>query len=540
MPIALHPANEAQRLARLHGLGILDTLPQKAFDDISALAQVICGTPVAMVTLIDRDRQWFKSRIGVDMTETSRELAFCSHAILDPDHVTVVEDMSRDPRFLDNPLVSGPTHVRFYAGAPIVTDDGFALGTVCVVDLQERQLHPVQLDALSKLSGLVTSLLEHEKARLNEVARTAEATRLQHEQLTAMAISGLDLQVYVDPQYVYQHVNDTFLDYWGCGRDDIIGRRLPDHLGEQAFREGIQPHLDRALAGETVSYQRKVHFPARGTRHVQVALLPARNPQGEITGVVLRAQDVQDVREREAHLRETVALLEQKTLEQERFIHIISHDLREPINSINNFSSLLASDHQPDLPPAAQRYLGFVRAGGQRMGALLDDLLKYVRLDRHALSTGPVDVTRLVDQVRDDLASALALAQGQVEREQLATVQADASLLRIALQNLVTNGLKFARPQVPPRVRVTTSRKDGFDLIHVEDNGIGISSEHQAGIFDMFKRLHPRKQHPGSGLGLSICRRIAALHGGHLSVQSEPGVGSRFTLHLPVAHGTPS
>ncbi|MDP3832735.1 MAG: GAF domain-containing protein, partial [Hydrogenophaga sp.] len=155
MPIALHPANEAQRLARLHGLGILDTLPQKAFDDISALAQVICGTPVAMVTLIDRDRQWFKSRIGVDMTETSRELAFCSHAILDPDHVTVVEDMTRDPRFLDNPLVSGPTHVRFYAGAPIVTDDGFALGTVCVVDLQERQLHPVQLDALSKLSGLV-------------------------------------------------------------------------------------------------------------------------------------------------------------------------------------------------------------------------------------------------------------------------------------------------------------------------------------------------------------------------------------------------
>ena len=289
-----------------------------------------------------------------------------------------------------------------------------------------------------------------------------------------------------------------------------------------------------------MSYHRKVHFPARGSRHVQVALLPARNPQGEITGVVLRAQDVQDVREREAHLRETVALLEQKTLEQERFIHIISHDLREPINSINNFSSLLASDHQPDLPPAAQRYLGFVRAGGQRMGALLDDLLKYVRLDRHALSTGPVDVTRLVDQVRDDLASALALAQGQVEREQLATVQADASLLRIALQNLVSNGLKFARPQVPPRVRISASRKDGFDLIHVEDNGIGISSEHQAGIFDMFKRLHPRKQHPGSGLGLSICRRIAALHGGHLSVQSEPGVGSRFTLHLPVAHGTPS
>ena len=326
----------------------------------------------------------------------------------------------------------------------------------------------------------------------------------------------------------------------GCGRDDISGRRLPDHLGEQAFREGIQPHLDRALAGETVSYHRKVHFPARGSRHVQVALLPARNPQGEITGVVLRAQDVQDVREREAHLRETVALLEQKTLEQERFIHIISHDLREPINSINNFTSLLEADLAQDMPPPAQRYLGFVRAGGLRMASLLDSLLRYVRLERHALASGPVDMVALVEQVRDDLTAALTQARAQVKLEPMPTVQADEALLRIVLQNLIANAIKFAQPQVPPAVRVSATRQNGFDQIHVEDNGMGISPEHQASIFDMFKRLHTRKTHDGSGLGLSICRRIAALHGGHLSVHSVPGEGSRFTLHLPVPHGTPS
>jgi PAS domain S-box-containing protein len=540
MPIALAPANEEQRLARLHGLGILDTLPQKAFDDISSLAQAICSTPVALITLIDRDRQWFKSRIGVDASETPREVAFCSHAILDPEHVTVVEDMREDARFQDNPLVTGPTKVRFYAGAPIVTEDGFVLGTVCVVDQQARQLHPVQLDALSKLSGLVASLLEHEKARLQDAARTADAMNLQHAQLTAMAISGLDLQVYVDAQYIYRHVNDTFLAYWGCTRDQIIGRSLPSHVGEEAFRTVIQPHLDRALAGETVTYHRRTLFPGRGARHVQVELLPVRHAGATITGVVMRAQDVQDVREREAHLCEAVALLEQKSLEQERFIHIMSHDLREPINSINNFTSLLASDHGPDLPPVAQRYLGFVQAGGQRMGTLLDDLLKYVRLDQHALASGPVDAACVVQQVRDDLALALALGQGWIDNGPLPTVQADASLLRIALQNLIANGLKFARPQVPPHVHVSAVRQDGFDLIQVDDNGIGISAEHQAGIFDMFKRLHLRKQHEGSGLGLSICQRIAALHGGHLSVQSVPGVGSRFTLHLPVAHGTPS
>ena len=192
------PPNEEQRLARLRGLGVLDTLPQKAFDDISALAQVICGTPVALITLIDRDRQWFKSRIGVDETETARELAFCSHAILDQDKVMVVENMVQDERFHDHPLVTGPTNVRFYAGAPIVTADGFALGTVCVVDQMARQLHSVQLDALSRLSALVATLLEHEKARQVEAARTAHAAKLEHEELTAMAAAGLDLQAYID------------------------------------------------------------------------------------------------------------------------------------------------------------------------------------------------------------------------------------------------------------------------------------------------------------------------------------------------------
>jgi PAS domain S-box-containing protein len=541
MQIAPLPANEEQRLARLHGLSVLDTLPQKAFDDISSLAQVICSTPVALITLIDRDRQWFKSRIGVDVNETPREVAFCSHAILDPAHVTVVEDMKEDARFQDNPLVTGPTKVRFYAGAPIVTDDGFVLGTVCVVDQQVRQLHPVQLDALSKLSGLVASLLEHEKARLSEAARSAATARQQHEELMAMAVSSLDLQSFVDASGVYRHVNDTYLAYNGCQREEIIGRHVTEHLGQDTYRDMVESRLRRALAGETVTYQREAHFKARGTRYMEVSLLPVRDDQGRVTGVVTRGHDIQALKEREDELSNTVKLLERKSLEQERFIHLMSHDLREPINAINNFSSLLGSDHGQALPPVARRYLGFVQAGGKRMGTLLDDLLKYVRLDQHALAREPVNLADLVQQVRDDLAPALSLGQGRIEHEPpLPTVQADAPLLRMALQNLITNGLKFARPQLPPQVRVSAVRQDGFDLIQVDDNGIGIAAEHQAGVFDMFKRLHLRKQHEGSGLGLSICQRIAALHGGHLSVRSVPGVGSRFTLHLPVAQDTPS
>jgi PAS domain S-box-containing protein len=533
------PANEAQRLARLRGLGILDTLPQKAFDDISALAQMICGTPVALITLIDQDRQWFKSRIGVEEPETPRQVAFCSHAILDPDEVMVVEDLQRDPRFSDNPLVAGSAGARFYAGAPIVTHDGFALGTVCVVDLKARTLDAGQLDALRRLASLVISLLEHESVRIEETSRTNEAFRLQHEELTAMAIAGLDLQVYIDHNHVIQHVNDTFLAYWGGTREQVIGRSMAEQVGEDAYRTIIQPRLERALAGETVSYTRKTDFPARGTRHVEVALLPVRNARGEIAGAVMRAQDVQETRAREAQLQQTVALLEQRTMEQERFIHIISHDLREPINTVNNFTSLLVTDHQQELPPMAQRYLSFVQSGGQRMSFMLDDLLHFVRLDSRSVQLRPVHIDHLVQQIAIDLGALLSRVDGSIECGPQPVVMADESLLRIVLKNLASNGLKFSRRGVPPQVHISVEVDDEGHRIHVTDNGIGIATEHQSDIFDMFKRLHTRKHYEGTGLGLSVCRRIAQLHGGHITVQSAIDQGSRFTLHLPAALSAP-
>jgi PAS domain S-box-containing protein len=533
------PTNEERRLARLHGLGILDTLPQKAFDDISALAQMICGTPVALITLIDQDRQWFKSRIGVEEQEIPRDVAFCSHAIVDPGQVMVVEDLLLDPRFSSNPLVTGPSSARFYAGAPIVTHDGFALGTVCVVDLKARTLDASQLDALRRLASLVINLLEHESVRIEETTRTSEAFRLQHQELTAMAIAGLDLQVYIDPNYLIQHVNDTYLAYWGGTREDIIGRHIASRVGEAAFRDIIQPQLDRALAGEAVSYTRKTDFPMRGARFVEVALLPVRNARGEIAGAVMRAQDVQETRAREAQLQQTVALLEQHTLEQERFIHIISHDLREPINTVNNFTSLLVTDHQQELPPSAQRYLSFVQSGGQRMSYLLDDLLNFVRLGNHAVQLRPVDVGLLMHQIQDDLAPLAQRVGGRLDFTPHPPVMADESLLRIVLKNLASNGLKFSRRGVPPVVRVTVEEIDNGHRIHVSDNGIGIAEDHQHHIFDMFKRLHTRKHYEGTGLGLSVCRRIAQLHGGSISVQSTLDEGSRFTLHLPPAPAAP-
>jgi anti-sigma regulatory factor (Ser/Thr protein kinase) len=159
---------EADRLAALRRYRILDTEPEQRFDDLVLLASQICGTPMALISLVDRDRQWFKARVGVDVLQTSREIAFCAHAIEQPD-LLVVPDALQDARFRDNPLVRAEPHIRFYAGAPLTTAEGHALGTICVLDRQPRLLTSEQRAALQALQRQVMAQLELRRG-LDELA----------------------------------------------------------------------------------------------------------------------------------------------------------------------------------------------------------------------------------------------------------------------------------------------------------------------------------------------------------------------------------
>jgi GAF domain-containing protein len=174
------PANEAARIAALDKYAILDTDPEQSFDDLTLLASFVCKTPIALISLVDEDRQWFKSRIGIEPSETSRDIAFCSTAILQPD-VFVVPDALADDRFRDNPLVVSDPHIRFYAGAPLINEDGFALGTLCVVDRAPRELAPDEREALKALSRLVLAQLEFRRNLILLKEALTDRTKEEHE-----------------------------------------------------------------------------------------------------------------------------------------------------------------------------------------------------------------------------------------------------------------------------------------------------------------------------------------------------------------------
>lgn len=162
MEIPTKPANETARLNALREYNILDSAPEKDFDEIVELASMICETPISTITMIDEARQWFKAKIGLEDTEGSRDHAFCAHAI-HGEQIMIVPDATKDSRFYDNPLVTGNPEVRFYAGMPLVTPDGYSLGTLCVVDTKPKNLLPHQLFALRVLSKQVVKLMELRK-----------------------------------------------------------------------------------------------------------------------------------------------------------------------------------------------------------------------------------------------------------------------------------------------------------------------------------------------------------------------------------------
>jgi diguanylate cyclase (GGDEF)-like protein len=296
MKSAALPDNEKERLAALRILGVLDSTAEQSFDDLTLLAATVCDTPVSLVSFVDEQRQWFKSHRGLELDQTDRDVSFCAHAILDPTHVLEVPDATLDSRFEDNPLVTGKQQFRFYAGAPLVTDEGHALGTLCVLDHRPRRLEPRQRAALQalarqaaaqlKLRSMHRALqeaLDSARSRQDELEEYQTRLRYLNMQLRTQAITDPLTGLY-NRLALTQQLNQTVAHCHRTGEHLSLLLIDADHFKSYNDRFGHQVGDDilRQLAKIIRSTVRESDTAARYGGEEFVVILPATDAEGAL------------------------------------------------------------------------------------------------------------------------------------------------------------------------------------------------------------------------------------------------------------------
>ena len=234
----------------------------------------------------------------------------------------------------------------------------------------------------------------------------------------------------------------------------------------------------------------------------------------------------------ERKVRERTAELARSNRDLEQFAYIASHDLQEPLRKVKSFTQLFAQHYAGKLDEQGSRYIEFVVDGAERMQALIQDLLMYSRVSRVDLEREDADLNSVLAEALCNLETAIRDARGVVTADRLPRLPVNARMIGMVLQNLVSNAVKF-RGTAPPRVHVSVRRQEGEWTFTVRDNGIGIEPRHFDRLFQIFQRLHTRREYPGTGIGLALCKKVVERHGGRIWVESEPGKGSGFSFTLP-------
>ena len=337
--------------------------------------------------------------------------------------------------------------------------------------------------------------------------------------------------------------------------DQAENRRLLTGLLEESYQvlvpdsEGIPPgDFDLCIVDGPAARRMNAWLKERREAALPVflpVLLLASRPELEIAGEGLRecVDDLIVTPVHKAGLRVQVEiLLRTRRLTQElsaankelqQFAYIASHDLQEPLRMVTSFVQLLADRYKGKLDKDADEFIGFAVDGATRMQALIEGLLDYSRVGTRGKEFAPTDSETVLQQAEQNLKVAIKESGVEITHDPLPTVTADDMQLTEVLQNLIANAIKFHRPDEPPRVHVSASRKNGEWVFSVRDNGIGIAREDTERLFRIFTRLHARDEYEGTGIGLAVCKRIVERHGGRIWVESEPGKGSTFYFTIP-------
>lgn len=584
---------ERARLLALQSLRVLDTAPEPAFDDIVALAADLFRTPMAAVSLIDDQRQWFKARVGIDVCETPRGEAFCAHALeLPANDVMVVEDATCDPRFATNPSVAGPPHIRFYAGALLTDRQGHNLGTLCVVDTAPRPRPTArELGRLQNLARRVVDQLERvrcerelaEQKRLLGMAEVMSAVGHWRLELSSgqMNWSSEMFRIYGVDGAEGEPVNlDEVLaildDSGGSDARALFDKAIRERSGyqfERRFRraDGEERHLhsrggcELNERGEVVALFGVVQdITERNQAFERLAKSQARYKllADNMADVVTRLQHdgasdyispaVQGLlgyepREMAGRPAQAFVYPDDVPLIEDAYARLGGGESDVTLQhraGVIGFSRLLAESRE--LSGDDRRRVLHVREAAEALNTLINDVLDFSKLEARA-----VQLEARPFSVGDMVSEALAMVEPQAAEKGVSlricgddpgVLVGDKYRLRQVLLNFLSNAVKFTTDGVVT-VRLAAQDRGGGALrirLEVVDQGVGIAPDKLPALFHRFSQADGSVTRTlgGTGLGLAISRELIELMGGQVGVASEVGKGSTFWFEVELAKGS--
>ncbi|MDP3277816.1 MAG: ATP-binding protein [Deltaproteobacteria bacterium] len=525
--------DEEARLKALYALEILDTEAEACFDDLVWMASAVCETPIALVSLIDRERQWFKARVGLDATETHRDFAFCAHAILG-EGTFVVPSAKLDERFADNPLVDGAPFVEFYAGAPLRDEAGHALGTLCVIDHTPRELTAKQISQLEVLARQAqrTLVLRDRNRVVREQVEALRVLSKQREMFASIAehmnVGVLVLELMHQPadlDMVIRFANQAAFTRDGRAAgsaSSLTGQSFfeiapvgPGHVVYDAILQVVETH-------ESVTLQDVSWGHGQAARIYTVWAFSMGNHW-----VGLALADVTERRQFELH--------------KLNFAATVSHELRTPLTALRGALGLLLGGVVGELSDDGRELMELAQSNTVRLGLLVDDLLDLERLRSGQLEIkcARFDAEAWLHEVVAQLKTVFnARGISSVVRCPLPVeIMADRARMTQVLVNLLSNAVKFS----PEKSQVTVEcvqDDTGAVCVSVSDQGSGIAEADRARMFEPFVRLDASdgSRTKGTGLGLSISHTLVHQHGGEMGVSDVEPTGSRFWFTIPSDH----
>jgi PAS domain S-box-containing protein len=523
------PKNEPARLKNLCEQMVLDTPADQRYDDITKLAQMICLTPITLVSLVDADRQWFKSKQGIEATETPRDVAFCAHAIL-ADDAFVVEDASKDERFFDNPLVTGEPHIRAYLGYPLISSKGFRLGTLCAIDTEPRPFTAEQIQAMKLLSRQVVVLIEignsSEKLKVAfDAMSEGVIVRRTNGQIVDFNQSALTI---LDITAEQLNSEEPYEKGWRLEHEDGTAFGRAEHPSQIAIKE--KRECRDVVMGLIRKDKPKVWIQLNSIPKFEIST-------GEVEFVVTTFRDITEAKiqtENIVHRARMAAVGEMSAG--------VAHEVNNPLAVITGHCSIIEghiSRDEVDLTDLKER-LEKVKKAALRAAKIVSGLLLFSRDSRSDVMQ-PVSLKRLVDDsllfsIERFKQNDIALEIADVPDIQ---VRGNSNELSQVVINLINNAHDAVRNEKVKKVSIDFELRpqagqstNGLVAISVTDSGPGVPAEIRSKIMQPF--FTTKEIGKGTGLGLSISRGIAERHGGRLYLDSNSVRGARFVLEVPL------